>query len=115
MLLGALAAAGTCCGIAFPTARWFFETSRAGPVAAHSNWRPAGSSHGSAGLAPPCDPLRSLDGRPLVHRRPANPITARRIRRFRQIKRGYYSLIILVALAASPRSTKWSSANARSP
>ena len=28
ILLGSLAIAGECLGIAFPTARWFFETSR---------------------------------------------------------------------------------------
>ena len=29
---------------------------------------------------------------------PRNPLTARRIRRFREIKRGYYSLLILLTL-----------------
>ena len=94
-LLGALAAAGEHWGIAFPTARWFFETSREVP------WL-----HGSGGfpwfgwLAAS---LLIAGGLVLVSRSlfgpPRNPLTTRRLRRFREIKRGHYSLVILLGLA----------------
>jgi microcin C transport system permease protein len=97
-LLGLLAAAGEIAGIAFPTARWFFETSHQVPLL-H-----VGSSGGASfpwfgwlsvavmlcgGSAVV---LRSLRGGPV------NPVTARRIRRFKQIRRGYGSLLILIVL-----------------
>ena len=95
LLLGVLAVVGELAGIAFPTARWFFETSRKVPWL-HTNpgnfpwfgWLGAGAAI-ICGL--------SLLIRTLT-RGPANPVTLRRIRRFREIKRGYYSLLILAAL-----------------
>ena len=97
-LLGGLAVTGELCGIAFPTARWFFATSREVP------WLHARGAGGevtpwfgwlAVGLLIVCGLLmvvRSFTGGP------RNPLTERRIRRFRQIKRGYYSLIILLVL-----------------
>jgi microcin C transport system permease protein len=94
-LLGLLAVTGEAFGVAFPTARWFFETSRKVP------WLHSGGflwfGWLGAGAAMACGLLiliRSLT------RGPANPVTVRRIRRFREIKRGYYSLLILIALLA---------------
>jgi microcin C transport system permease protein len=97
-LLGALAAAGEVKHIAFPTARWFFEASRKVP------WLHADRGGGAVfpwfgwlGVA-----LLVLCGLAMIIRSftsgPRNPITERRIRRFREIKRGYYSLIILITL-----------------
>ena len=97
-LLGTLAIVGEWKGIAFPTARWFFETSR---QITWLNIEQAGDAGFpwfgwiSAGLL-------ILTGMGLVIRSfirgPGNPITLRRIQRFREIKRGYYSLLILVLL-----------------
>ena len=99
LILGLLAAAGEIFQIDFPTARWFFNTSRQVPVLGVGNgeerilwfgwfcsvgmvsagvWLLAGSM----GCGPP------------------NPVTLRRIRRFREIKRGYYSYLILLGLLA---------------
>lgn len=94
ILLGGLALAGEVAGIAFPTARWFFTTSReipwlhAGDFAWFGWLSVAVMLAGGMGLL-----LRSFTGGP------ANPLTVRRLRRFREIKRGYYSLWILMALA----------------
>jgi microcin C transport system permease protein len=96
-ILGGLAATGELRQIAFPTARWFFEASRQVP------WLHTGrGSEGfpwfgwlGAALLVVCGlgmVLRSFT------RGPRNPITLRRIQRFREIKRGYYSLIILLIL-----------------
>lgn len=98
LLLGLLAGAGEIAGIAFPTARWFFETSHQVPLLHFHG--PGGGSFpwfgwlsvvlmicgGSAAVA------RSLRG---GH---ANPVTVRRIRRFKQVRRGYWSLVILMML-----------------
>lgn len=97
-LIGGLSVAGELCGIAFPTARWFFATSREVPWL---NARLAGGEvlpwFGWLGAA-----LLIVCGLTMVVRSftrgPKNPITERRIRRFREIKRGYYSLVILLVL-----------------
>ena len=98
VLLGSLAAAGEWTGIAFPTARWFFETSRQVPML---------NIERGGGVVFPwfgwfCAVLLVLCGLAMVVRSftrgPRNPLTERRVRRFREIKRGYYSLIILVTL-----------------
>jgi len=96
-LLGALAAAGEARGLAFPTARWFFDASRKVP------WLHAGKGDdifpwfGWLGAA-----LLLACGLTMITRSftrgPRNPITLRRIKRFREIKRGHYSLLILIAL-----------------
>jgi len=97
-LLGALAVTGELKGIAFPTARWFFDASRqvpwlnsaqsGGEVFPWFGWLAAGVLLFS-GLT---IMARSFAGGP------RNPITERRIRRFCEIKRGLYSLIILIFL-----------------
>jgi len=97
ILLGSLAAVGERLGIAFPTARWFFDTSREVPWLHH---------RGAAGDFPwfgwLCVVLLIACGLALVIRSftgpPRNPLTERRLRRFREIKRGYYSLVILLVL-----------------
>lgn len=95
--LGALAITGEIKGIAFPTARWFFETSREVP------WL----NNGAAPQPFPwfgwvCAALLVIAGMTMLIRSwtggPPNPVTVRRIKRFREIKRGFYSLLILVAL-----------------
>jgi len=112
ILLGSLACAGERMGIAFPTARWFFETSREVPWL-HIN-------PGSFRIFPWFDwgrvvvredfpwfgwlsvALLIFCGLALVIRSfigpPRNPLTEHRLRRFREIKRGYYSLLILLVL-----------------
>ena len=98
ILLGGLAIAGELLHIAFPTARWFFETSRQVP------WLHASTGAGSTfpWFGWFCSVVLILCGTSLLIRSftsgPANPITVRRIKRFREIKRGYYSLIILCSL-----------------
>ena len=93
ILLGALAATGERMNIAFPTARWFFDVSREVPMLGGKGflW------FGWFSVA-----LFVLGGLALIVRSftsgPPNPITVRRIRRFCDIKRGYYSLLILIAL-----------------
>ncbi|MEY3895727.1 MAG: hypothetical protein RLZZ214_1247 [Verrucomicrobiota bacterium] len=93
ILLGALAATGECMNLAFPTARWFFDVSREVPFLGGKGflW------FGWLSVA-----VFVFGGLALVVRSftsgPPNPITTRRIRRFCDIKRGYYSLLILLAL-----------------
>ena len=91
--IGGLAVAGEIKGIAFPTVRWFFATSREIPWL-HSGAFPWFGWLLSAFIliAGIIMVARTLTGRP------PDPIAARRVRRFREIKRGYYSLLILLAL-----------------
>ena len=93
LFLGALAATGEVMDIAFPTARWFFDVSRDVPgLKFHGfpwfGWLSAG--------------IFVLSGLAMIVRSftsgPRNPITTRRIRRFCEIKRGYYSLVLLILL-----------------
>ncbi len=96
--LGALAAAGEIRGFAFPTARWFFDASRAVP--------PLNFDLAAGGVFPWFGWLSVailiVAGIWMIARSftrgPRNPITLRQIRRFREIKRGYYSLLILLLL-----------------
>jgi microcin C transport system permease protein len=98
MALGALSVTGEIMNLAFPTARWFFQVSREVPLL---NFDLAGGKFfpwfGWLSAA-----LLIAGGLLLVVRSfrsgPRNPITTRRIRRFCDIKRGYYSLIILMVL-----------------
>lgn len=94
LLLGTLAIWGETKALAFPTARWFFAASREVP------WLHLGE-YPWFGWVSAC--LLILTGLWLVIRsflgRHVNPVTARRIRRFKEIKRGYHSLIILIMLA----------------
>ena len=99
MLLGSLAVLGELCDIAFPTARWFFESSSEVPWL-HANL--AGDVafpwFGWASAA-----LLVIGGLMLVIRSIVNstpdPVMQRRISRFRAIRRGHISLIILLGLA----------------
>ncbi len=98
ILLGSLAAVGELRQISFPTARWFFQTSREVPFL-HLDFSLGDSfpwfgwlSTAVIGLAGLFIFLRTFA------RGPRNPITERRLRRFREIKRGHYSLLILVTL-----------------
>jgi microcin C transport system permease protein len=94
LLLGSLAITGELRSIAFPTARWFFHASRNLP------WLSSGDFPWFGWVS---SIILILCGLWLVissigaHAR--NPITERRIRRFREIKRGYYSFLILTTLA----------------
>ena len=95
--VGALSIVGEIREIAFPTARWFFETSRQVPWLHTGN---GGSAFPWFGWL--CAFLTIAVGLMMVVRSwsggPRNPITVRKIQRFREIKRGYYSLLILLAL-----------------
>ncbi|MBC8126341.1 MAG: ABC transporter permease subunit [Gloeobacteraceae cyanobacterium ES-bin-144] len=95
VVLGTLAIIGQCMGLALPTARWFFDVSREVPFLKLS-------SNGFLWFGWLSSALLILGGLHFIVRSfasgPANPITVRRIRRFCQIKRGYYSLLILIAL-----------------
>jgi microcin C transport system permease protein len=99
LILGLLAIAGELGGLAFPTARWFFRVSRESP------WLHSGSGNA---IFPWFGWLASLTliacGVALLARAlrggRRNPVTERRIRRFREIRRGYWSLQILILLAA---------------
>ncbi len=97
-IIGTLAALGELAKIAFPTARWFFSASRGVP------WL---HTQPQAGVVFPwfgwlCVGLMMTCGVMMVVRSfaggPKNPVAMQRIRRFRSIKRGYYSLMILVFL-----------------
>lgn len=99
LILGALTAIGELRGIDFPTARWFFEASRDVPLL---KWKYGGGEFLWFGwlsalifiIAGISFIIVSFtNGSP-------NPITLRRIKRFREIKRGYYSLVLLLGLAA---------------
>ena len=96
--LGAMAATGEIRGIAFPTARWFFDASRSVPLL---------NIDLAAGQVFPwfgwlSVVLLVVGGIWMIARSftrgPRNPITLRQIRRFREIKRGYFSLLILILL-----------------
>lgn len=93
ILLGSLAATGECVGLAFPTARWFFAVSREVPLLGGKGF----PWFGWLSVA-----VLVLGGLAVITRSlasgPRNPITTRRIRRFCDIRRGYYSLLILLAL-----------------
>lgn len=117
LFLGLLAALGELRGIDFPTARWFFETSRDVPMlkyAPHDGLR----QFSVFGLKLFTIMFRSVEflwfgwlsatilvcvGICMLVRSyaggPPNPVELRRAKRFREIKRGYYSLLILLFLA----------------
>lgn len=94
VLLGSLAAAGEFMNLSLPTVRWFFDICRELP------WLRSGTFLWFGWL---CSALTILCGLFVIFRSftagPRNPITARRIRRFCELRRGYYSLLILLALA----------------
>lgn len=98
VMLGALAAIGEVRGIDFPTARWFFDASRDVPLL---KWKVKGGGEvlwfGWASVV-----VMAVAGTWLVTRSfsggPVNPATVRKIKRFKEIKRGYYSMIVLLGL-----------------
>ncbi len=98
LVLGLLAALGELRGIDFPTARWFFETSR---DLQWLNWKLGGGEFLWFGWLSAL--ILVTGGISLIVASftggPPNPVTLRRIRRFKEIKRGYFSLIILLGLA----------------
>jgi len=106
ILIGVLALVGEFTGIAFPTARWFFNVSRDLPFLNHTLKFTDGDVttttvipwFGWLSVA-----ALILAGLLLVWRSciggPPNPMTLRKFKRFRQIRRGYISLIILIGLA----------------
>lgn len=103
LLLGTLAGLGEWLGIAFPTARWLFNTSHDTPwlhVGENVPWlKPI---HGFAWFGWLSVLIFISIGLFWIVRSftrgPLNPLTLRRIKRFCEIKRGYYSLIILSTL-----------------
>lgn len=97
--LGLLAVFGELRGLEFPTARWFFQASRDVPVL---NWKGEGMA-AILWFGWLSSVILILSGLWLLvgsfTSGPPNPVTVRRIRRFKEIKRGYYSLIILLGLS----------------
>ncbi len=98
LLIGVLAALGELLGIDFPTARWFFTTSREMPLLNVGRGADAFLWFGWLSSV-----ILIVGGAALIIRSftagPPNPVTLRRIRRFKNIRRGYASLMILLALA----------------
>lgn len=98
VLVGGLAIFGELYGIDFPTARWFFDVSRDVPLLKADvggvnflwfGWVSAVVLLVAGGYF--------LAGS--FRRGPKNPATVRRIKRFKAIQRGYWSLVILMVLA----------------
>lgn len=96
LILGSLAVTGEVMNLALPTVRWFFNVSREMPFLSIGGEKPI-LWFGWLSAA-----VLISGGLFLIIRSfttgPPNPITQRKIRRFCEIKRGYYSLLILLAL-----------------
>jgi microcin C transport system permease protein len=99
VLLGLLAVLGELMGLDFPTASWFFEASRDVPVLNIGAGKKVFLWFGwlSSGLLFVFGIWLLIS---FIRRVPPNPVTVRRWKRFREIKRGYYSLIIVLFLVA---------------
>lgn len=98
LTIGVLSLVGELRGIDFPTARWFFSASREIP------WLNAGRGVDKfLWFGWVASVVVAMVGLSLLVASftggPANPVTVKRLRRFKQIKRGYYSLLILLGLA----------------
>ncbi len=98
LVLGLLAMLGETLGIGFPTARWFFQVSRDVPLL---NWKTQGGAFLWFGWL--SSAILVCAGAWLLIRSftagPPNPVALRRAIRFREIKRGHYSLLTLIFLA----------------
>jgi len=99
VLLGSLAVIGELNGLDFPTASWFFESSREVPLLNVGKGDDAflwfgWLSSGLLLLGGGCFLFSFFKGAP------PNPVTVKRWQRFKQIKRGYYSLLIVGGLGA---------------
>ena len=96
LILGILAATGEVMNLALPTVRWFFNVSREMPFLSVGGDKPF-LWFGWLSVS-----IFIIGGLFLIARSftsgPPNPLTQRKIRRFCEIKRGYYSLLILIAL-----------------
>lgn len=97
--LGVLAAVGELNGLAFPTARWFFKVSHQVPTLHFTT--AGGVDFPWFGWLSAL--VLTVSGLWLFARAwrggAANPLTEARLRRFRAIRRGHVSLLILAALA----------------
>ncbi len=109
VILGLLAVIGERYGIDFPTARWFFEVSREVlglKLDIPTVEFPWFTFQGGEFLWFGCLSVLILmvGGVSLIVTSftggPPNPVTLRRIKRVKEIKRGYYSLLILLGLGA---------------
>lgn len=98
LILGLLAVLGEIRGIEFPTARWFFQSSRDVPLL---KWKMEYGPFLWFGWL--CSAILICGGGWLLigsfTSGPPNPVALRRAKRFKEIKRGYYSLVILLFLA----------------
>lgn len=95
ILLGSLGIAGECYGFSFPTAQWFFRASRDMPGLSSGSFPWFGwASTGALILVG----LFLFGSSFSYHAK--NPIVQKRWSKFRSIKRGYYSFLILAALMA---------------
>lgn len=96
-MLGALAATGEILGLELPTARWFFAASRSVP------WLHTAGDSGWPWFGWFSVVLLVIAGLTMVVRawggKHHNPVTEARWRRFRAIRRGYVSLLVLILLA----------------
>nr|MDP0502199.1 ABC transporter permease subunit [Verrucomicrobiota bacterium JB025] len=99
LMLATLSAVGECLGIAFPTARWFFSVSKEVP-GLHMG---IGESVNFPWFGWFCVVILAVAGLSMLvrsfRRKHRNPLTVRKIKRFREMRRGYYSLVILLSLA----------------
>lgn len=93
IVTGVLAMVGEVRGIAFPTARWFFSVSHEVSWLGHGKFPWFGwVSSVMLVVAGVAMLIRKMTAGP------PNPVTVRRVKRFRQIRRGYVSLWILIGL-----------------
>lgn len=97
ILLGLMAVVGECMGLDLPTASWFFEASRDVPALSFRMGKHVFPWFGYLSSA-----TLLLGGAWLsvcyFLKVPSNPVTVRKWKRFKEIKRGYYSLWIVVFL-----------------
>ncbi len=103
ILVAILAIVGEIADIAFPTARWFFNASRELSFLHHRVEVPGSDAFVFPWFGWISVVVLLVAGTILVWRSftggPPNPMTLRKLKRFRQIRRGYVSLIILIGLA----------------